>query len=451
VEASSPGHEDPLAADRRTLIIAVVAMVVLVAVGVGSAAVFTRSACTRIGPDPLAAGAAGTGVEEVLSAAFADADDAVLESMSNGVTALAGVLGPVRGMAEVGEAERLASLGDDGVAAIGPTTTVLDPTGATITAAGGFREGATVVGSGGTLYSLALVNELTGQVDALLPVDRELTARTCVDTATVGTQLAFHLAAGDGELLLLRVDEDGDDARVELRDPVAGRVWASAVDVARAPAGIMGERLTGRLGPGMAVLGGRTTEEEQTPVLAALERTGGEVAWTVERDALAEVLSGPVSWVDPIVVTDEIVVALVSPEASRGTGRLIGLGAVDGSLAWIADLGSSVAVLDASEDGDRLLLAVTGEGRRGFGELHLGDGSYRELSRSDPASAGAAVASIGDRRMVVTEQAVDVVTNGSVQSFSSPLVGRDAVTHPGGVTLLFGGSGGGGVAVTFGR
>jgi hypothetical protein len=451
VDASSPGHEDPLAADRRTLIIAVVAMVVLVAIGVGSAAVFTRSACARIGPDPVAAGAAGTGVEEVLSAAFADADDATLESMANGVTALAGVLGPVRGMADVGEAERLATLGDHGVAAVGPTTTVLEPSGAAVTAAGGFREGATVVGSGDTLYSLALVNELTGQVDALLPVDHELTARTCVDTATVGTQLAFHLAAGDGELLLLRVDEDGDDARVELRDPVAGRVWASAVDVGRAPAGIMGERLTGLLGPRMAVVGGRSTEEEQAPVVTALERAGGEVAWTVSLAALAAVLPGAVTWVDPIAVTDELVVALVSPESSRGTGRLIGLGAADGSLAWIADLGPPVAVLDASEDGDRMLLALSGEGRLGFGELHLGDGSYRELSRSDRASPRAAVAIIGDRRMVVGEGAVDVVTNGSVQSFSSPLVGKDAVTHPGGVTLLFGGPGGGGVTVTFGR
>jgi hypothetical protein len=98
----------------------------------------------------------------------------------------------------------------------------------------------TPVGSGLHLYSLALTNPLTGQVDALQPLDEELEGLTCQDTALVGSPLAFHLAASDGQLLVLRVEEDGDEPELELRDPVAGQVWAAGLRLPTAPAGLTG-------------------------------------------------------------------------------------------------------------------------------------------------------------------------------------------------------------------
>jgi hypothetical protein len=441
-------HEDPLAADRRTLAIAAVVMVALVAVGVGSAALFTGSGCRAIAPTPADPGDSAGDVEEVLAAAFPNATEAQVLAMGEVVTAMAGVIGPLMGVTDVRDAPALAVLGDR-VAAVGTTTTVLDPSGAARSAAS-FDPGATLVGDGASLYSLALVNDLTGQVDALLPVDAGLEGRTCVDTATVGTPLAFHLDAGDGELLLLRVEEDGDDPRLELRNPVAGRVWSTPVQLARAPAGILAERVVGRLGPDLVVLGGRTTVDDLGPVLTAAERAGGGIAWQLEREAFGELLPDGAAWVDVVLVTDRIVVVAISPETSRGQGTLVALEPSDGSRRWVSGDDAPLRAVDAVAGDRELLIVVAGSDGIELVEIAIDDGRRVPVAGIPGASTGAVVP-LGDRSAVlVTDGAVALAGDREVATWSSPFVGRDVVHHPGGVTLLLGGPGRGAVAITFG-
>jgi outer membrane protein assembly factor BamB len=351
---SGPGRtDDPMSADRRVLIIAVASMVGLVLLGVVSAQLFTRSACTRIDPEPVAARAVGTAVPALLDEGVTDVGVALAEAFpdldeGNLLGALAvfeDELGPLLGAADVSGADRLAIV-DGEVAALGPVTTVLTGDGNEVRATADVDEG-TVVGSGSTLYSLALVNPLTGQVDAIQPLDADLGAGTCVDTATVGTPLAFHLDAGDGELLLLRTEEDGDEPAVELRDATTGSVWSTPLEVGTAPAGVLAERVTARLGAEDVVVGWRTLADHDGDAVAALDRTSGEVRWTVPADQLREAAQAddrPL-WVDVLAVGgDQAVVALVPEEEPDGSGT------------------STVVLLDL-DDGAVLRTGASGEGR----------------------------------------------------------------------------------------
>jgi hypothetical protein len=215
-----------MSADRRVLAVAAISMVALVLVGVVSAQLFTRSACASIDPEPIAdrsvaavaPAVAGEGVPDVglvAAEALPDVPEGNRDAVTAAIASLEGAIGPLVTAADVRGAEGLRVV-DGGVAAVGPVTTVLGADGAEVQATVDVDEG-TVVGSGSSLFSLALVNQLTGQVDALQAVDVGLAAGPCVDTATVGTPLAFHLDAGDGELLLLRTEEDGDEPAVELQ------------------------------------------------------------------------------------------------------------------------------------------------------------------------------------------------------------------------------------------
>jgi outer membrane protein assembly factor BamB len=420
---SGPGRtDDPMSADRRVLTIAVASMVGLVLLGVVSAQLFTRSACTRIDPDLVAARSVGTavpalldqGVTEVgvvLAEAFPDLDEA---SLVGALAVLEDELGPLLAAADVGDADRLAIV-DGEVAALGSVTTVLTGDGTEVRATADVDEG-TVVGSGSTLYSLALVNPLTGQVDAIQPLDADLGAGTCVDTATVGTPLAFHLDAGDGELLLLRTEEDGDEPAVELRDATTGSVWSTGLEVGTAPAGVLADRVTGQLGAEDVVVGWRTLADHDGDAVAALDRATGEVRWTVPADSLREVADAGEQplWVEVLAVgDDEAVVALV-PEGDAETawpGHVAALDLADGEVRWaVAPDGDrpTLAVPTASGwavatvDGDGLTVHVVEAGEvASASTLTAGDGEPRGAQLPD----GATVIAAGP--LVVLEEEAD--------------------------------------------
>jgi hypothetical protein len=410
--ATSDPADDPLAADKRTLVIALVAMVLLVSVGVVSAAVFTGSACQDISPSPVTTSPVASGeVTAGLRAAFPAAGDEQLAGFEAQLTGLAEQLGPVTGVAVADGADRLA-ITADGVAALGGVTTLLDARGAEVVARADVGAGV-VVGDGDALVSLARVNDLTGQVDAFATVDATeagaLTEIGCVDTATVGTPLAFELDAADGQLLLFRAEEDGDDAELELRDPRDGRQWFHRVDVGVAPPGVTGERIDGRLGDRLAVLVRRTDPDEDVPLVTAVDRGDGTPRWELGREDLARVSVGATS-TDPdavptgvgavlredaaqrlellsldeqqilIVISDARDESAVRPAGtdalgpSVGPGVVVALGAGDGAVRWAVPLEAGVRVLAGSrgdagtwlvlaDDERTQLIALDGDGQ----------------------------------------------------------------------------------------
>jgi outer membrane protein assembly factor BamB len=348
-----PGRtDDPMSADRRVLAVAAISMVALVLVGVVSAQLFTRSACASIDPEPIpdrsvaavAPAVAGEGVPDVglvAAEAFPDLPEEERDAVTAAIAALEGAIGPLATVADVRGADGLRAV-DGGVAAIGSTTTLLDADGAAVQATVDVDEG-TVVGSGSSLFSLALVNPLTGQVDALQAVDPGLAPGPCIDTATVGTPLAFHLDAGDGELLVLRTEEDGDEPAVELRDPLAGSVWSTELEVGTAPAGVLAERVTARLGVDTVVAGWRTVPSHEGDAVALLDRDRGEVRWKAPVAPLREAAqagSQPL-WVDVLAVGERevLVTLLLEPEEqgqarSTWTATVAALDLDDGTLRW---------------------------------------------------------------------------------------------------------------------
>jgi hypothetical protein len=327
--AAGPPRADPapasdeqlLAADRRTIVIAVVAVVALVLVGITSAALFSPSACSTIEPSAVAPRAAGSDLAGVLPVALPGLTDDQRDALLDAVSELATSLGPLSGAADVRGAERLAWT-PDGITATGRTTTALDAAGAVARGAAD-TSGSTVVGDGDTLYALALTNELTGQVDALQPLDRSLAGLTCQDTATVATPLAFHLDAGDGQLLLLRIDEDGDDPDLELRDPVAGRVWPARFDAGLGPAGTVAARLTASLGEDLVVAARRSAPDDEGAIVTAVERATGQQRWTVGRDdVLPDGFRDEVVLLDVLTVTSAQVVVAAAVERADDGGRV---------------------------------------------------------------------------------------------------------------------------------
>ncbi len=273
-----PGRDELLAADRRVLALAASAVILLVLVGAVSSALFARPVCERIDPIPL------TATERQARTLGTDLSGALGEAADH----LADRFGPLTGAVEAAGSDALADT-DGGTAVLGGEVLVLTSDGADVHTGAGFDDAA-VVGDGGVLYALALVNELTGQVDALQPLGDGLEALTCVETAVVGSPLAFHLSAGDGELLLLRTDEDGSDAELQLRDPVRGQVWNAGLELPTAPAGVQGERVTAVLTGDVVVTARRASRAEEAPVVTAVDRDDGGTRWVLGTDDLDAVL-----------------------------------------------------------------------------------------------------------------------------------------------------------------
>lgn len=489
----SPADE-PMSADRRTLTIGVIAMVLLILVGVVSGALFARSACSDIAPGSIAMPVAATdasGLREVLPGLSSEERT----SWQDDLEGLAGHLGQVSGVAATPGAERLA-MTDVGPATLGRSVIQLGGGGGRVEQAVEVGSG-TVVGSGAHLYTLALTNLLTGQVDALQPLDADLGGLTCVDTALVGSPLAFHLDASAGQLLLLRIDEDGDDAELELRDPVAGRFWGADLELPTAPAGLAGARLTASLGTEVVVAGTRTGPGETAPVLSAVARADGAARWQVTRDALLEAGvalpdDGPTRAEVHRVGSDLVLVGLRDVE---GTGRadeeaeqdalaalrqlIVGIDAERGTVVFSADLDPAERIVAASTSGRTGTLVVLDAGQARSRVLEVDEAGARvvatselrgtvldDLDRTAAASRGAigaavlpwpgGVADLADgRRVVTTGASVVVLPPAGVAASASDVVevglpSTAVVEQDGVVSILLLGPDDDRIVVTFG-
>jgi hypothetical protein len=499
VSAVDPGRQapastdEPMAADRRTLTIGAIAMVLLIVVGAVSGALFARSACDDIGPSTVAAPLASAEVvtlREIVPGLDAEQRGRWEEEL----TRLAAELGPVTGVADASGAGRLQAT-DVGPAAVGATVVQLDASGAQVAHAVSVGAG-TVVGSGAHLYSLALPNELTGQVDALQPLDADLGGLTCVDTALVGSPLAFHLDAGGGQLLLLRIEEDGDDAELELRDPVAGQFWGSEVELPAAPAGLAGARLTAGLGPDLVVAGTRTNPGEEAPVLTAVARADGTPRWQVTRDDL---VAAGVSLPDDVPTRAEVLrvgdeLALVGLRDVDGTGTaneeaeqdalaarrqlVLGVDVSDGTVRFSATLPPADRTVAGSVtgevgllvtvdvgDGRTRLLQVDAGGLEVLADTELRGSVLEELDRVAAAARGAVgtpvqplpggIAELPDGRRVVVTGASVLLLPAADAAADEPIVEVElpataVVAHEGGVSLLLLGPDEGRAVVTLG-
>ncbi|MEX2329008.1 MAG: hypothetical protein WD575_04685, partial [Nitriliruptoraceae bacterium] len=200
---------------------------------------------------------------------------------------------------------------------------------------------ARVVGGGDTLWSIAWMNDLTGQVDALVAIDEDLEVGTCVDTAVVGSPFAFHLDAGDGQLLLLRVEEDAREPLLQLRDPVQGSVWEAQVAVPVAPPGILAERVTGRAGPDTVVTARRVLDGESEPAIAAHDRTDGALRWSLDID---EAGVHPPAWLRVLHVGASTAVLEEALDTPEGGGSVFSVSLDDGSVTWRLPVDPGVTV-----------------------------------------------------------------------------------------------------------
>jgi len=485
------GDDELMSADRRTLVIGAVAMVGLVLVGVVSGSLFARSACADIAPQPVASPDASDD-PELLTSALGALPAQRAAAIRGALDDLTAALGPITGVATAAGAKGLAATGE-GVAALGDGVVALTGPGDAVAAAVSLGAG-TAVGGGAHLYSLALTNPLTGQVDALQPLDEDLAGLTCQDTALVGSPLAFHLAAGEGQLLVLRIDEDGDDPELELRDPVAGQVWSADLVLPTAPAGLAGARLTAGLGPDVVVAGTRTTPGEEAPVLTAVARGDGAELWTLDRAELAAAGAGlsedGPTRAEVVAVGDELALVVLrevdgegraDEEAEQdaralGPQRLLAVGRSDGTVRWDVDLMSGERVVTASSAGDTAQVVLVDLGRQRPRLLAIEGGMSRELDapewpsevvaavQADGAAGGtvgvtrgAGVAALPDGGAVVATGAALVLLPGPAAGVPDPggvpaqwpLPVIDVARHAGGVSLLLVGDGAGRAVVTF--
>lgn len=487
----APAEEELLSADRRTLVVGALAMVGLILLGVVSGSLFARSACDDIGPQRLALRTAGRD-PQLLVGALGGLGRDELTSIQVSLDQLTAELGPIIGIAEVSDATGLAALAD-GVAALGDRIVALAGPGDAVEAAASLGAG-TAVGDGDHLYSLALTNPLTGQVDALQPLDDDLSGLTCQDTALVGSPLAFHLDAGDGQLLVLRIDEDGDEPELELRDPVDGQVWSAGLVLPTAPAGLAGARLTASLGPGSIVAGSRTTPGEEAPVLTAVARGDGAEVWTLDRADLAAAGAGlsedGPTRAEVVAVGDALALVVLrevdgdgradeeAEQDARAVGpqRLLAVDPSDGTVRWQFDLRAGERVVAADSAGEAARVVLVDLGRQRPRLLAVEAGETRELTGPERPSqvaaaletggpegtaagaiGGAGIAALPGRGAVVATGAAIVLVEDAVAAAADPpaepvqwpMPVVDVVRHPGGVSLLLVGDGSSRAVVTF--
>lgn len=273
--------EDPLAADKRTMAIGGAAMVALILVGVVSAQLFARGGCVAVAdPQPVTDAASDVAPAELIGELLGVDGAAIVTAIER----IAGV--PVTTATAVGAAEGLLTL-DEGLVAAGATVTSFDDS---LTPVATFETTDRLVGDGPTVYAVAVANEVTGQADALVPLaGADLAVGTCVDTAVVGSSFAFLLGAGDGQLLLLRADEDGDRPELQLRDDESGAIWDARIVLPAGPPGTLAERTSAGLGPEVVVAARRVGPQEETdsPAVTVHDRGDGTELAAVTSTALA--------------------------------------------------------------------------------------------------------------------------------------------------------------------
>jgi uncharacterized membrane protein len=423
-----------MSADRRTLVTAALAMVALIIVGVVGAAIFTRSACAVIAPETVAVPGPSGDVEAVLAGALGDLSEEERTGLLRGLERLAGAGGEVALAADVGEADGLTAVDGD-LVATGEMTTVLSS--AAEVPGAELDEDASVVGDGPSLYAIAIVNELTGQVDALAALGPDLTGQDCTDTATVGVPLAFHLDAGDGHLLLFRVDDDGDGPHLELRGP-DGPLWNADVAVGSGPPGVLAERLTARLGDGLLVAARRSLPDEDVPALAAHELEDGEQRWTLDpADLEPHAPAGQGALVPRVVAVGPDVVVVASSREDDGPSAtlLAGFDPADGAHLWTSDLGvQGVPRLIGELDEGLALLAMHDDLLEAV-LVDRGDGDHRALHATSGQSVSAAV--LGEDVLLGVDRGVTRVTP-EADAEAVPLPGRvvDVAAHQDRLALL---------------
>jgi hypothetical protein len=374
--------EDPLAADRRTLVIGASAMVGLILIGVVSAQLFARGGCTSVVDPAPASVVAGDPAEDVV--------DERLESV-DGLRAVGIVEQAADAVVEVGlpvgEATGVVSLGG-GLLTTGATVTSIGPD---LEPVATFTTDDLVVGDGATVFDVAVANEATGQTDAFVPlVGTDLQVGTCVDTAVVGSPFAFLLGGGDGELLLLRADEDGDSPDLQLRDGVSIR-WEARLELPAGPPGTLAERLSAELGPETVVAARRVgpQEEVELPALVSVSRDDGAIQLEIPGDDLAAMggldASEPIRWqVAAVGASSALVHGRVDPMEAPdpGTGPADGVLvlldlATGDAISTVPGVGTLVdAAADAGDEvaGDRYVVA-TEPAEAGDDELTLLDGA----------------------------------------------------------------------------
>lgn len=441
-----------MSADRRTLAIAAAAMVVLVGVGVVGAAIFTRSACGALDPEPVPAGTAAGDVGAVLGEAFEDVDDDVrgrlvedLESLAAGRTVPSGITahGELVGAVDVGPAAAITGLGD-GIAATGEQITAAAGPDQEVVAAE-LSDEVSVVGDGEYLYALAIANEPTGQVDGIVAVDGELSGGACLDTAQVGVPVPFHLDAGDGQLLLFRIDDEGERPEIEVRDP-DGAVWSEPIELGGGPPGVLAERLTGRLGAETVVTARRSLPQDAAPAIQARDRGDGAVRWqrtAAELDGLAPAGDEALE-VEVVEVTDDLVLVALSREERRGL-LLVALDLENGEPVWTSDLDAAdVPSAAGMIDGGVVLVAPrdvvdddSDERTFEVARLDPDNGRVRTLHSANGRVASAAV--VGQRVVfAVDDAATRIDPDGHQQEVGLPLAVRDLHAVGGQVALLLG-------------
>jgi outer membrane protein assembly factor BamB len=366
---TSAAHPDPMAADRRVLTIGMIALVAFVMIGVVSASLFTASACRDLEPRVV------TGLE-------APATSIVPVEV---VAGLVDALGPMTGVLVAGDAPG-AAVTDDGPVLLGSRAMTIG--GQTPQAV---EIGGRVIGSGPTLFAVAWINDLTGQIDALRPMTSSLEPGACLDTAVVGEPFAFHLDARDGALLLLRVEEDAADPEIELRDE-GGRRWRAPLATPIAPPGVLGERVSGLVADDVVVVTRRAGAGEAEPAVVALDLRDGTPRWTRDASGLGAVGDEP-AWWRPEAVVDATVIV------SRDRRTLVGLDVDDGTIRWERSLDGSL--LAAGAVGGEVVVAVATATEVVVSQVAVVDGTAQPLGRL-PASERAVVIGLDDAVLVGT-------------------------------------------------
>jgi hypothetical protein len=437
-----------MSADRRTLVVAAGAMVVLVAVGVVGAALFTRSACEGLEPEAVPPGISDGDTGTVLAEAFDDVDAGVVARLVDRLEALAGGQplpglgrgGHLAGAVEVGAATGLTGLGE-GIAVTGERLTATAGPGE-VASAVALDEETRVVGDGDHLYALAIANELTGQIDGIVPLDADLSGGECLDTAQVGVPLPFHLDAGGGQLLLFRIDDDGEGPEVEVRDP-DGTVWSEPIELGGGPPGVLAERLTGRLGGDTVVTARRSLPDDDAPAIQAWGGDDGAVRWTrtaAELDGLAPAGDQALE-VDVVDVTDELALVALSRE-ERTPVLLVALELEAGRPLWTSDLDAAAVPRAAgSIDGEVVLVAPRGTGdedeERTFEVVRLdpSDGRVKTLHSANGHAAAATV--VGPRVVLAVDRAVTRIDpDGQQHTVELPVPVRDLHAVDGQLAIL---------------
>ncbi len=354
--APEPGEvEDPLAADKRTLAIGASAMLVFVLIGVVSAQLFVTGSCVPIGePTPVAAG-----TEAATDRVDAEALGELERLLEVDLTQAAPVAGDV---------DRLAAGPDGRLLAVGDVVTLLDDGLAPVSE---LEVPGVVVGDGPTLFDVALTNELTGQVDAFTPIEAAtLEAGSCTDTTVVSEQFSFLLDAREGQLLQLRLDEDGDGPAAELRD-AQGHVTEIGLTLPAGPAGVLGERFSGALGDDVVVLTRRVAPDDDQPPVLVTDHAG-EVTLEVDRTAVldaGELGDDLAVRVTALVVAGDRALLHVRPDPAQGeppsdaTDTLVWLDLVDGSLDPLGATAGHPTAAAAHEGGVALALVGEAESR----------------------------------------------------------------------------------------